>query len=566
MSTATFRFLPVAAVIMLAACAPQAPVGPGGSAQVEQTQGQTPKVLTIGLQRELASFADFETGGGGIAAPDIAHDVLVRRSPNGDFLPGLAVERPSVERGSWTIRPDGSMDVTWRIHPNVKWHDGTPFTSEDLAFTYTVYRDRDLPSSVATALGQVSSVATPDPQTFVLTYAQTDVRADQAIGLRPLPKHLLENVYQTSKAELPASPYLIGEFVGLGPYRLVRWDSGVQMELARFDDYYRGRPPLDRVTLRYIRDPNALIANILSGNVDVVIPPGPDVDAGMEVRQRWEGTGNRVVIEPTDEFSWIQLQFRPEVLQAPRAWLSRDVRAALYHGIDRSALAQVMTHGLSPVADSWFAPDHPLRSQVQDAIPQFPYDPNRSQQLLTQAGWTRAADGVLVEAQSGERFLTDFWANERLDLQRSQAIIAEGWKNLGVQVSVPVVSAALSADRRNEVLLSGPRVGSVRTDRFLYDGQLATREIASEANRWGGRNRGAYSNPEADAVFDRLASTIDIRQRVPLYRELVRLWMGDIAIMPLYWDIEPVFHVASVKGPIGGGQQTTWNVFEWSKD
>jgi peptide/nickel transport system substrate-binding protein len=492
--------------------------------------------------------------------------VLVRRTHNGDVVPGLAVEKPSPASGTWTINADGTMDVTWKIHPNIKWHDGTPFTSADLAFTYTVYSDKDLPTSVASALGQIRTVSTPDEQTFVLNYGRTDVRADQAIGLKPLPKHLLESVYLANKAELPRSPYVINEFVGLGPYRLVRWDSGVQIEFSRFDDYYRGRPPLDRITLRYIRDPNALIANILSGTVDVVIPPGPDVDAGIEVQQRWQGTGNKVVIEPTDEFGWIQLQLRPEVLQAPRAWLNRDVRAALYHAVDRQTLTQTLTHGLSPTADSWVPPDHPLRSQLQDAIPQYPYDLNRSQQLLAQAGWTRASDGVLVENQSGERFVGDFWANERLDLQRSQAIIAEGWKNLGLQLAVPVVSAALSADRRNEVLLTGPRVGSVRTDRFLFDGQLAGKEIASEANRWGGRNRGGYSNSEADAAFDRLSATIDIRERVPIYREMLRLWMGDVPIMPLYWDIEPVFHLGTVKGPIHAGEQTTWNIFEWSKD
>jgi peptide/nickel transport system substrate-binding protein len=522
-------------------------------------------VLTIGLERELSGFGAFSTGGGGIAAPDIAHDLLVNRSPTGGYEPSLAMDKPSVEKGTWKINADGSMELTWKIHPNVKWHDGAPFTSSDLAFTYQVYSDRDLPTNVASQLERVQSVATPDAQTLVISYSRTDVRADQAGGIAaPLPRHLLDNVYQTNKMELPASPYLIGEFVGLGPYRLVRWDSGVQMEFTRFDDYYRGRAPLDRVILRYVRDSNALIANILSGAVDVVIPPGPDVDTGIELRQRWAGTGNRVVIEPTDEFNWIQLQFRPEVLRTT-AWLNRDVRVALYHAINRQELAQVMTHGLSPTADSWFPPNHPYRAQVEDGIPQFPYDVNRAQQLLAQAGWTRGADGILVN-QSGERFVTDFWANERLDLQREQAIIAEYWKGVGVQTAVPVVSAVMSQDRQNEVLLSGPRVGSVRIDRFLFDGQLATREIATEANRWGGRNRGAYSNPEADAILDRLSTTIDTRERIPMYKEVVRLHIGDIAIMPMYWDIEPVLHLAPVKGITHGGQQTTWNFFQWSKD
>jgi ABC-type transport system substrate-binding protein len=137
---------------------------------------------------------------------------------------------------------------------------------------------------------------------------------------------------------------------------------------------------------------------------------------------------------------------------------------------------------------------------------------------------------------------------------------------VGVQVAVPVVSALMSQDRQNEVLLSGPRIGSVRIDRFLYDNQLHTRETASEANRWGGRNRGAYSNPTADPLLDRLSATIDVRERVPLYRELVRLHIGDVAIMPMYWEIEPVMHLAGVKGLTHAGQQTTYNFFEWSKD
>lgn len=557
----------VALLAWLAACGPApspSPAATGG--EQASPQRAASKVLTIGLQREIAGFGSFTSGGGGLAAPDIVHDGLVIRTPSGEWIAQLAVEKPSVEKGSWQINPDGSMQVTWRIHSNVKWHDGAPFTSADLAFTHLVYSDKELPSSVASLLDRVRSVATPDASTFVVNYARIEVRADQAGGLgTPLPKHLLQQVYQTNKSELPGSPYLIGEFVGLGPYRLVRWESGVGMEFTRFEEYYQGRPPLDRVVLRYVRDANALIANILSADVDVVIPPGPDVDAGVEVRRRWAGTGNQVVIAPTDEFNWMQLQFRPEVVKPASAWLNRDVRAALSHAIDRETLAQVMTHGLSATADSWFPPNHPLRPQVEDAIPRFPYDVSRAQALLTQAGWTRGGDGVLVN-QAGERFVTDLWANERLDLQREQAIVAEQWKAVGVQAAVPVVSAVMSQDRQNEVLLSGPRIGSVRIDRFLFDGQLHVRETASEANRWGGRNRGAYSNPEGDVLLDRLSNSIDLRERIPLYRELVRIHIGDVAIMPMYWEIEPVLHLAAAKGITHGGQQTTFNFFEWSID
>src|SRR6185436_20893684 len=96
------------------------------------------------------------------------------------------------------------------------------------------------------------------------------VDADQGPGLAPLPKHLLEEAYRTDKASFSASPYLSAEFVRLGPYKLTRWERGSHLELARFEGYWRGVPPLDTVVVRFLNDPNTMVANVLAEAVDVV--------------------------------------------------------------------------------------------------------------------------------------------------------------------------------------------------------------------------------------------------------------------------------------------------------
>src|SRR4029453_261659 len=103
--------------------------------------------------------------------------------------------------------------------------------------------------------------------------------------LEPLPRPLLENVYLNKKESFPKSPYLASQFVGTGPYRLAEWQSGSHMLFTRVNSYYQGRPPLGRVIVRFLGDPNTMVANILSGSVDLLLPVGVGIDAAVEVQR-----------------------------------------------------------------------------------------------------------------------------------------------------------------------------------------------------------------------------------------------------------------------------------------
>ena len=293
-----------------------------------------------------------------------------------------------------------------------------------------------------------------------------------------------------------------------------------------------------------------------------------DLETAADVKSRWQGTGNQVIVGGFEDMnSSYTLQFRPEYVKPKnRGTANRDVREALLRGIDRPLMTETITAGLALVADSWVSPNHRLRAELESAIPQYPYDLGRAQQLLTQAGWTRGSDGVLVNSD-GEKLEVELAGPVRTALQKQQAIIADGWKPLGVAGQIYVVSAVDDQNAETRSIRPSTYLGSIAADRYYFEDQLHSREITGP-NNWGKRNRGGYSSPALDISLDRLRATIDGRERVAGYREQLRIAMGDVALWPLYWDVYPVLAVAGVKAdvihPAKGGVMS--NILEWDKN
>lgn len=551
-------------------CAPAPSAARSAAPSVDQGEPRPPKVLTLVIQKEpntlhydVGPGGDVVRGGGTVDVMHITHEYLVVEDDRGRWVPRLAGEQLSVEKGTWRLNPDGTMDTVWKLLPNVRWHDGTPFTSDDLLFAFNVKKDPAVPYVWGAAVRLMQSAAAPDPLTFVIHWSSTFVDADQALALTPMPRHLLYDLYEAQKAEFVNSARFTTEFIGLGPYKLVNWESASHIEFARFDDYFRGRPPLDRVIVRFSSDPNAIVASMLSDAADLMPPTSLDVELALEVRRRWEGTGNIVHADLNGRLNFLEIQHRPELAQPRNGLTNTLVRRAFLHGIDRPTLVEVMTQGLAPVADSWFPPDHELRSQLESAIPQFPYDLARAQTVLAQAGWVRSSDGVLTHQSSGERFEVMLASLERGGgTEKLLNTIADGWKTLGARVNLNVIPSVLSRNEEYRVQLPGLEVRNLPYNRFYRD-RNHSRSVASEANRWTGVNYGGYGNPKVDALLDALNVTIDPQQRLFLHRELLQEQLGDLPNLPLYWLVDPVLALKGVKGIKPRG---LWNFFEYDKD
>lgn len=131
-----------------------------------------------------------------------------------------------------------------------------------------------------------------------------------------MPRHLLEDLFNQKDAEaFLNSRYFTTDFVGLGPYRLVRWDPGSAIEFVRFDGYVLGQPIVGRVIVRTISDYNTMLSSVLAGAVDLANPPGDLVDV-PDLNRRWEGTGNRVRADANDRIHMIYPAAAPGVRSA----------------------------------------------------------------------------------------------------------------------------------------------------------------------------------------------------------------------------------------------------------
>src|SRR5438552_4083738 len=148
---------------------------------------------------------------------------------DGKLIPVLAEEVATLDDGRWKVFPDGRMETTWKLRAQARWHDGEPFTAEDLLFTFQVGNDKEVALGSLPGYQSLDKVMAPDAQTIVATWHQPFIDADQLFSPRfsiPLPKHLLGQTYQENKAGLLDLPYWTSDFIGTGPFRVTSFVRG----------------------------------------------------------------------------------------------------------------------------------------------------------------------------------------------------------------------------------------------------------------------------------------------------------------------------------------------------
>ncbi len=568
--------LAIAGLAVLTACAPSPSTGQGPQTG-NAGQPVSEKTLTVMIQREPPSFNTQLTqdGGGGRQGginqvSSIVNDDLSQLDESGVQQPRLAAEIPSPSRGTWVVNPDGSMDVTWKLRPDTYWHDGVPVTSDDFVFNFTVVKDLGLISSGGGRADLVQSVRAVDPRTFVVHWSSVYIGGTTEgipTAASPLAKHILGDLFAQDRDALPKSRYFTTEYVGTGPFKLAEWVGGSHIEFRRNERFHLGVPPIHRLLLRFVPDTNTMVANMLAGSVDVALPEGIDLETAIEIRDRWqrEGVGHQVNAYVLGVHVQMELMLNPEYARPVNGWTQVPVRQALYHAIDRSAISQIMTAGLSPPADSMYAPNNPYYQMVKDVMPLYPYDPRRAQQLLEQAGWTKGSDGVLVHQPSGERFDTVLMLPAGNQHVKLGSMIQDGWKAVGANTTLESLTPANAASIEYISTRSGPLANNP-TGANMYESRLHSMRIPTAANRFTGNNRGHLNSPVVDGIIEKLAYTIDPAQQQALHRQFLQETMGKATAMPLYWETLPIVMLRGVTGPKIIGTIATGNVHTWDKN
>jgi peptide/nickel transport system substrate-binding protein len=413
----------------------------------------------------------------------------------------------------WEHSPDYKT-WTFFLNKNVKWHDGVATTAHDIEFTFDLL---DKAANIKEVQGIESYEAVND-HTFAITYKKPSKYALDYWSVY-WPKHLLE--------DLEAGEILNWEFwthpVGNGPYRYVRHVPQTMVELEANPDYYRGKPKIQKVILKFGSDLTAM-NELLAGNVDVIQASLSDI--------------SKLPDDPRFRVHYKLSWYVGAIFWNHRNPLFRDpdIRKALTMAINRRELARLL----------YYPDDVPLFDGISttyqhfnDDLPEaLPYDPNRSVQLLEAAGWSdNDEDGFLEKNQQEFRFTAIVDRTIGLDLDKAAVFIQDQLKRVGIRMEIQELQGTL-----NDRFRSG--------DFEAVFGKFQNSPISfgGHSSILGKNSPLGYENPEMIRLLDLAKNEPELEKSMRIFEEIEPIFSADLPITILFPETNVLIAHKKVRG------------------
>lgn len=478
--------------------------------------------LTVGLTYEIDTMNVYSTGFLGDAQAAVVEGLL---APDKDakYVPVLATEVPTLENGGIVVSADNkTMKITYKLRPGVTWHDGKPFTSADVKYTWEAVKDPKFIAESKDGSVEVESIDTPDDLTVVVNYNTIlPTFASTLFTFGIMPKHLLEgtDLNTSSYNETP---------VGTGPFKVTEFQRGQYVVTERYDGYWKkaangdALPYLDKIIFKMIPDTNTLITQLKSGEVNLV------VQTPYSQAKQVEGIADIELIKGP-LLSWQHLDFnfkRPSLADI-------TVRKAIAAAVDRSVL--IKAQGGFPEAIK--SPVVPVFEFYDPNTPEVAYDPAAAAKMLDEAGYVVGADGI--RAKGDEKLSYAFMVQAgRADDELAQQVIIAQLKAIGIEAT---------ADNKTGVAY---REARYKGGYDLIYGRWITSADPVYSVFWGtgGANNGqSYSNPTLDAAFTKFETTLDPKVRKEAAAEFQKILAEDLPSIPLTTNVALIAKTKKLK-------------------
>jgi peptide/nickel transport system substrate-binding protein len=466
------------------------------------------------------------------------YDQLIRPDKNITWMPAMAE--------SWQFSPD-CMSLTFKLRKDVKWHDGHPFTADDVVFTWQALVNPKTPAPFKEKFLQIKAVEVLDPYTVRVSYPQPYGRALESWDEYILPKHLLAAYVEDGKLrESPQNRHPIGT----GAYRFKEWRSGEKVVLVENPEYYLGRPYLSRIVYRVIPSQATIFLELKARGVDY----SGGLTAMQYMRQTEYPAFRKAYTKyryPGNSFSFFAFNLKDH------RFADKRVRQAFAHAIDKRELVDGVSMGLAREATG---PLRPGSWAYTERVRRYEFDPAKAQQLLAEAGWQdRDGDGM-VEDKAGRPFAFTIRTNQGNDERKRIAeIIQQRLKDIGVKAEIQTIDWAsflkeFVKPRKFEAIVLGLGFGADPDQFVLWHSSQGGPE---QMNRTG------YANPEVDALLEKGRASCRREDRLASYHRIQEILAEDLPMLFLFVrDALPVVS-ARVFGPDPGPAGMLWNLPEW---
>lgn len=390
---------------------------------------------------------------------------------------------------SWELSEDG-LTYTFHLRSGVTWHNGDPFTADDVKFTFDAILNPDVNAAFRRNLGPLTGCHVIDESTVELTLSQPYAPLLTMLGynIMMMPKNVLEGQDLNSPTDFIASP------VGTGPYMWKEFVSGDHITLVANTNYWDGAPQIGTCVYKILPDSNTQVAQLRTGEVDLVMIEPSQADA-------LEGVDGVVVNTATQTNI-----FYASLNLANPLFEDQKVRQALTYALDRQLIVDQVLRGSGSVATGPISP--PMGWAFPEDQEPFPYDTDQALALLGEAGW--ALDGDTLK-KDGEEFSFSIIVDAG-NPTRGNIVLAlqQYWQQLGMKVEIE------SLDFNTWYTRSSGTEWDVSMNWWITppDPDALTSGYAE------GLSSGGYNNPDVNALFDQGRSALTPEERKPIYAQI----------------------------------------------
>jgi peptide/nickel transport system substrate-binding protein len=442
---------------------------------------------------------------------DLTMAWFVRYDHSNKPIPELLTVIPTKANGG--ISPDGKT-FTWHLRRDAKWSDGVPFTADDVIFS--VHAVLNPANNVISRDGWdlIQSVEAPDKYTVVMHMKQPYSAFLSTFfstgGANPclIPKHILGSLPDINHADYNSKP------IGIGPFVYKDWKRGESVELVPNDNYFRGKPKLQRIIYKLIPDRNTVLTQLQTHEIDLWITvPAAYADRVKAI--------SGVVLAKQPSYGYNHIDFnlsKPVVADAA-------VRQALRLATDRKTILEKIFRGYGRLQEEPISIAHPMHSST---FPLVPFDLAKANALLDAAGWKRGTDGV--RSKNGVRLTLDFvLSSGSPDADAMVEMIRPWWQSIGVDMS--------SVHRYLPSML----FNTYQNGGILYAGKFDATTFAwfttatgDQENLYGctkvppnGQNLLHYCNKQVDAAMAKFKVTYDLDEQRKLDQTVMTAIVHD---------------------------------------
>jgi peptide/nickel transport system substrate-binding protein len=512
----------------------------------------------------------FATGTKDSDGSRIFYEPLASWDPDGSLVAVLAAEIPSLDNGG--LAEDG-RSVTWKLKQDVQWHDGAPFTADDVVFNWEYARH---PATAAVTSGTYKDleVEKVDQHTVRVLFATPQpFWADSFVGPNGMiiPKHLFEAYAGEKSREAPTNL----RPVGTGPYRFREFKPG-DMIVGEINPAYHqpNRPYFDAIELKGGGDAvSAARAVLQTGEYDYAW----NVQVEDELLRRLEAAGKgRVVISPGGSIEHIQLNStdpwtevdgeRSSIKTSHPTLSDPAVREALALLVDRDSVGRFI-YGRTGSATANYINNPP---QYRSTNTTYEFNVDKAIAILEKAGWRAGADGIRAKDDKQLKYVFQTSINQ--PRQKTQAIVKQACEKAGISIEIKTVTASVffSSDAANPDTyphfysdLQMYNTGPTRPDPGVWMQSFLSSEIASKTNKWQGRNVTRWRNAQFDELHHAAEAALDPVKRAALYIQMNDLVVRHRVAIPIVYRPGVAALIQRLQARPSGWDSTFWALQDW---